>query len=145
MKNQKIILLTIFLICGMILSACGKQVSSAEQVEPIQLEKLDDSRNKLILTSRAAERLDVQTAAVSETMMNEQTYLTVPYSTIIYDLEGGTWIYVNPEPLTYHREKVEVEMIDGNMVLLKAGPPAGTMVVTTAVAELYGADTGVGK
>ncbi|HKJ26562.1 MAG TPA: hypothetical protein VJ965_02900 [Anaerolineales bacterium] len=97
------------------------------------------------MTEHAAQRLDIQTAPVTETMMDENTYLMIPYSTIIYDLEGEVWIYINPEPLTYQREKVVVEMIDGDSVLLKEGPAAGTMVVTIGVPELYGADTGVGK
>ena len=69
----------------------------------------------------------------------------VPYSTIIYDLTGGVWVYVNLAPLTYQREQVVVETIDGDSVLLSEGPTAGTMVVTIGVPELYGADTGVGK
>ncbi|MGD2026405.1 MAG: hypothetical protein PVI99_01200 [Anaerolineales bacterium] len=145
MKYQKTIYLIIIMICGLMLSACGNQSTSAEAVEPIHLEKIDDTRNKLTLTEHAAQRLDIQTTPVSETMMDENTYLMVPYSTIIYDLEGEVWIYINPEPLTYQREKVVVEMIDGDSVLLKEGPATGTMVVTTGVAELYGADTGVGK
>lgn len=145
MKYQKTIFLIIIMICGLVLSACGNQSTSAEAVEPIHLEKIDDSRNKLTLTEHAAQRLDIQTAPVTETMMDENTYLMVPYSTIIYDLQGEVWIYINPEPLTYQREKVVVEMIDGDSVFLNEGPAAGTMVVTTGVAELYGADTGVGK
>ncbi len=78
-------------------------------------------------------------------MMEDNTYLVVPYSTIVYDLRGEVWLYVNPAPLTYQREKVVVETIDGGSVYLSAGPPVGTVVVTTGVAELYGADTGVGK
>lgn len=145
MKYQKNIFIIIIMICGLVLSACGNQSTSAEAVEPIQLEKIDSTRNKLTLTEHAAQRLDIQTAPVTETMMDENTYLMVPYSTIIYDLEGEVWIYINPEPLTYQREKVVVEMIDGDSVLLKEGPAAGTMVVTIGVPELYGADTGVGK
>jgi len=148
-KNQKTIVSLVslvFAICGLMLSACGNQPSSAEAVEPITLEKIEGTdRHRLILTDHAAKRLDIQTAPVGETMMDESTYLTVPYSTLIYDLEGEVWVYINSETLTYHREKVVVEMIDGDTVLLKDGPPSGTMVVTTAVAELYGADTGVGK
>lgn len=147
MKYQKFLFLTIIIIlCAMATSACGNKTTSAEHSEPITLEKIEGSdRNKLTLTERAAQRLDIQTAPVSETMLGDTTYLAVPYSTIIYDLTGGVWIYVSPAPLTYHREQVVVETIDGDTVLLKEGPPVGTLVVTTAVAELYGADTGVGK
>ena len=145
MKYQKTIFFFILVICGLVLSACGNNPTSAEKVEPITLEKIDDTRNRLILTERAAERLDIQTAPVGETTMDEGTYLVVPYSAIIYDLTGGVWVYVNPAPLTYHREQVSVETIDGESVLLKDGPSVGTMVVTIGVPELYGSDTGVGK
>jgi hypothetical protein len=145
MNYQKPIFFIILLICGIVLTACGNNPTSAEKIEPISLEKIDETRNRLILTERAAQRLDIQTVAVSETTMDESTYLVVPYSTIIYDLTGEVWIYINPAPLTYHREHVVVETIDGDSVLLKEGPPVGTMVVTVGVAELYGSDTGVGK
>ena len=145
MKYQKIIFFFILVICGLVLSACGNNPTSAEKVEPITLEKIDDTRNRLILTERAAERLDIQTVAVSETTMDEGNYLVVPYSAIIYDLTGGVWVYVNPAPLTFHREQVSVETIDGDSVLLNDGPAVGTMVVTIGVPELYGSDTGVGK
>jgi len=144
MKDQKTIFFIILVICGLVLSACGNNSTSVEKNEPITLEKIDESRNRLILTEHAAQRLDIQTAHVTETTMSE-TYLVVPYSTIIYDLTGGVWIYIQSGPLTYHREQVVVETIDGDSVLLKEGPPVGTMVVTVGVPELYGADTGVGK
>jgi predicted small secreted protein len=145
MKYHKISLFFIFVICGVVLAACGNTHTGGEKIQPISLEEIDETRNRLILTERAAQRLDIQTAPVSETMMEEMTYLVVPYSTIIYDLTGGVWVYVNPAPLTYQREQVVVETIDGDSVLLSEGPPAGTMVVTIGVPELYGADTGVGK
>jgi hypothetical protein len=145
MNYRKPIFFIILFICGMVLTACGNNPTSAEKIEPISLEKIDETRNRLILTERAAERLDIQTVPISEMMMDESTYLMVPYSTIVYDLKGEVWVYVNPAPLTYHREHVVVETIDGDSVLLTDGPPVGTMVVTVGVAELYGSDTGVGK
>ncbi len=69
----------------------------------------------------------------------------VPYAAIIYGLNGETWIYVNPEPLTFVREPVTINYIDGDLAVLEEGPPVGTSVATVAVAELYGTDTGVGK
>lgn len=145
MKDGKTFIFIIIVFCGLILSACGNNPTSAEKIEPITLEKIDDTRNRLVLTERAAERLDIQTVAMSETMMDENTYLVVPYSAILYDLTGDVWVYINPAPLTYQRERVDVETIEGDSVLLKDGPAVGTMVVTIGVPELYGADTGVGK
>jgi hypothetical protein len=69
----------------------------------------------------------------------------IPYSAVIYDLTGDTWVYTNPEPLTYVRHPISVDYIEGDMVVLVDGPPAGTLIATVGVPELYGADTGVGK
>jgi multidrug efflux pump subunit AcrA (membrane-fusion protein) len=110
-------------------------------VEPIEGTEL----NRLTLTEKAAERLDLQTAQVSEEQVDGTQRLVVPYSAVIYDLEGKTWIYINPEPLTYVREPVTIDYIEGDMVVLVDGPASGTAVVTVGVPELYGADTGIGK
>ena len=71
--------------------------------------------------------------------------LIVPVASLIYDLNGGTWIYISREPLQFLRFPVVVDYILDDMVVLSEGPPAGTKVVVVGVAELHGADTGVGK
>ena len=43
------------------------------------------------------------------------------------------------------RHPVTGEYIEGDRAILLDGPPVGTNVVTVGVAELYGADTGIGK
>lgn len=69
----------------------------------------------------------------------------VPYSALIYDLNGDTWVYISPEPLVFMCHPVTVEYIEGDRAILSDGPPVGTTVATVGVAELYGADTGIGK
>jgi hypothetical protein len=69
----------------------------------------------------------------------------VPYSAIVYGLNGETWVYTNPESLTFTRQLVTVDYIEGGQVVLLDGPPPGTEVVTVGAALLLGADTGVGK
>ena len=71
--------------------------------------------------------------------------LTVPVAALLYDLNGNTWIYINPEPLQFLRVPVVVDYILEDTVVLLEGPPAGTKVAVVGVAELHGADTGVGK
>lgn len=68
----------------------------------------------------------------------------IPYSSVIYDLHGETWVYTNPAPLTFVRERVEVDYIDGDNAILAGGPNAGTQIVSVGVAELYGTEFGVG-
>ena len=69
----------------------------------------------------------------------------IPYSAVIYGLNGETWTYINPESLTYMRHPITVDYIEGGQAFLTDGPPVGTSVVTVGAQMLYGADTGVGK
>ena len=71
--------------------------------------------------------------------------LTVPVASLIYGLNGETWIYISPDHLQFLRVPVVVDYIIGDMVVLVDGPNAGTKVVIVGVPELHGADTGVGK
>ena len=70
--------------------------------------------------------------------------MTIPYAAVVYDADGKTWAYVNSQPLVYERAEITVDEIEGETARLSAGPPAGTQVVTTGAAELYGAEIGVG-
>jgi hypothetical protein len=69
----------------------------------------------------------------------------IPYSAVIYDVKGATWVYVNFDSLTYQRQPIKIDYIDRDIAYLLDGPASGTSVVTSGVAELYGAETGVGK
>ena len=69
----------------------------------------------------------------------------VPYNAVIYDLEGDTWVYTSPAPLTFVRHHVKVDYIDDDTAILTEAPPVGTKVVSVGVAELFGAEFGIGK
>ena len=69
----------------------------------------------------------------------------VPFAALLYDVKGKTWVYINPEPLTFVRAPVTVDYIDDNLVFLSDGPPLDTKVVTVGSSLLYGAETGVSK
>jgi hypothetical protein len=64
---------------------------------------------------------------------------------VVYGLKGETWAYTSPAPLTFVRQLITIDHIDGDDVFLVDGPAAGTAVVTVGVPELYGTDTGIGK
>ncbi len=66
--------------------------------------------------------------------------MIVPYSAVYYDGEGVAWVYVNPEPLVYERQRIEVERIVGDLAVITDGPPVGTKVVTVGAPLLYGAE-----
>ena len=97
---------------------------------------------RITLTQKAAERLDIKTG---KTAADAIGVMTAPYAALFYDGKGRTWVYTNPEPLVYVRAPVVVESIKGPNMVLKEGPAAGTTVVVVGVAELYGAESGIGK
>jgi hypothetical protein len=148
LKHKNFTLLLILLSLGAgLLAACGGKAAVADFAEnPYSLEAVEGTElNRVILTERAAERLGVETATVNEAMKSGEQRLVIPYSALVYDINGGTWVYKALEPLVYIRESVTVDYIEDDEAVLTEGPEVGTEVVTVAVAELYGADTGVGK
>jgi len=149
-SNRKQWLVALLVIGCLGLAACNQPVSSASgeadapppaKVEPIAGTNL----NRVILTADAAARIGVQTATVQQKQTAGTTRMVVPYSAVIYDLHGDTWVYTNPSPLTYVRSAISVDNIVGDQTTLVNGPPVGTAIVTVGAAELFGAELGVGS
>ena len=70
----------------------------------------------------------------------------LPYAALLYDAQGKTWVYINPEPRVYERKAVTVTKIEAGAVTASDGPRwSGTPVVTVAAAELFGAEFVTGK
>jgi RND family efflux transporter MFP subunit len=68
--------------------------------------------------------------------------LTVPWSAVVFDVHGGTWVYAQTAPRTYVRKRVVVLYTAGADAVLAAGPAAGTRVVAHGGQQLFGAETG---
>lgn len=142
------ILILITLLSLLLITACGSDSQEMTKEEPASVEEGDGEFNKVTLTEKAAERLDIQSEPVREENMGGETNMVIPYAAIIYGLNGETWAYIrNPgaESLTFVRVPITIDRIEDDLVILKDGPEVGTEVVTVGVAELYGTDTGVGK
>jgi hypothetical protein len=104
---------------------------------PASLAPADPSGVKQVtFTEDAARRIELQTG----TAQTSGQGVVVDYAALIYDQNGGSWVYVMPEPLTYRRTKVDVLRIEGDRVTLVRGPVPGTRVVTRGAAEVYGAE-----
>jgi hypothetical protein len=97
---------------------------------------------KLTVTDRALERLDLQTEIVKP---SAGTVIVLPYSALLYDANGKTWVYTSPSPQVFERQEVTVARVEGGVVIATAGPPAGTTIVTVGAAELFGAEFGTAK
>ena len=146
MQFNKRWMLVALIFASLQLSACGQTQSATTKTQTSKVEKIDGSDfNRVTLTEKAAQRLDIKTAQINEEQVNGAQRKVIPYAAVVYGLKGETWAYTNPAPLTFVRQAITIDYIDGDKVVLVDGPASGTPVVTVGVPELYGTDTGIGK
>ena len=138
MKPNNFFLFLLVTLIALSLAACGPKPTTIEKINPSTLEEIEGSElQRVILTEKAAERIGVQTVPVDG--------MVVPYSAVIYDIEGNTWVYTNPEGLTFVRAPIVVDRIEGDQAFLSQELETDDPVVTVGVIEIYGAETGVSK
>ena len=114
-----------------------------EEAQPAVVEPTGtDGVSRVVLSQRAAERLNVETAPVTSVRLNRRVRGAIPYTAVIYDTNGDAWTYTSPEPLVYVRQDVEVVRVRGGEAILAHGPPTGTSVVTVGQVELWGVEYG---
>ena len=115
-------------------AAC-KQAETPE-VEHYQASKITPGEHDhpvVTLTKLGADRIGLETTAIEKD--------AIPYSALLYDAEGGQpYVFVNTKGLSFHREDVTVDTIDGDRVNLADGPANGTQVVTVGVPQVHGAE-----
>jgi hypothetical protein len=131
----------VLVIAGLQMSACQKYDDGQKTEHPAEVEQIEGSAlSRVTLTEKAIQRLDLQTDEVRQ----QANIFVVPYSSLIYDPQGNTWVYTSPQPRTFVRQQVSVDRIEGDLAYLSESPPAGTVIASIGVAELYGAEFEMG-
>jgi hypothetical protein len=128
-------------------AGCQHHTEEHHAEHPVEVEPIKGANvNRVKMTERAIQRIDLKTDTIREQQVSRppSPRRVIPHSALIYDAKGGTWVYTSPEPRTFVKHKVDVAYVEGDVAVLNDGPPAGTIVVSTAAAEVYGADSGVG-
>jgi hypothetical protein len=132
----------VFIIASLQLSACAPASTPQEVIKPVHLEPIAGTDlNRVILTEKAAERLDIQTGLVRDEEIDGKQQKVIPYAAVLYDPTGQAWTYTNPEPLVFIRQAIVVDHIKGDMAVLSEGPDSGMAVVTVGAAELFGSES----
>jgi hypothetical protein len=75
----------------------------------------------------------------------EQDALVVPWSAVLHDFRGGTWVYREVAAHRFERLRVEVDGVEGRRAVLARGVEHGMAVVTAGAAELFGSELGFAK
>lgn len=142
MKRLHTSLVALLVVGSLYLSACSAKPEAPAEAPPVQVDHLTGEQpTRLTLTEDAIKRLDLQTDSVQVATVNGVEQTLIPYSSLIYDTNGGTWVYTSPQAGTYFRTAVQVESIDGDDAIVAAGLPSGTAVVTVGAEELFGSET----
>ena len=118
------------------LSSC-REDKVAEKYHPATLDSTEvKGIMRVTLDAKAAERIGLQTASITE----ENGRKVIPYGALMYDTKGNTWTFTGTGPLSFVRQAVVVDNVDGDKVILADGPAVGTVIVTVGAAELMGAE-----
>jgi hypothetical protein len=132
------------LLLPLILAGCAKVPGEEEEAEKAAtVEKIAGTDlNKVVLIQEAAERLGIETTPVASRQGGQES---VPYSAVIYDAEGHAWVFTTGEELSYVKQPITIDRIEGDTAVLDEGPEVGTEVVSQGAAELYGVEDGIGE
>ena len=142
------LIVAIMIAATLLTSACAqKAATTASKPKPVTVEKIAGSNlSRVTLTDEGVARIGLRTEPVGDVLDAGTLLRAMPYAAIIYDKTGDTWAYTAAtEPRTFVRQSIKIRSINGNVAYLTDGPAVGTPVVTVGVAELYGAEFGVGK
>lgn len=134
-------------IAALQVSGCDTSDPHAVHAKPVSVEyDANSGLGTVTLTAKGAERIGLKTVEIMEQSVSRSSTprLTVPYSSLIYDPQGGTWVYASPAPLIFMRKKIDIDYIEGDVVILNSGPEVGTVVASVGVAEIYGSEFAVG-
>lgn len=97
------------------------------------------------LDNRQAKFLPGQRVAAELTLRGKENALSVPWSAVVTDIYGGSWVYEPIGERTFVRKRVVVDHVTDGQALLAAGPAEGSEVVSAGAIELFGVETGFSK
>jgi len=86
-----------------------------------------------------------QRVGVTLALKSHEESLAIPWSAVLHDVQGGTWVYENTAPQTFVRRPVEVKRVSGELALLGRAPQTGAKIVTVGAVELFGTEFSTGK
>jgi hypothetical protein len=117
-------------------SASGDHETPPARVDPIGTTGI----NRVTLTAEAANRLGIETAPVTGRVVDGRRRTVIPYSALMYDVDGATWVYKRLAPLVFARHRVTIATIEGKQAIVSSGPKIGVRVVTVGASELFGSE-----
>jgi len=118
---------------GLVLGACSEVESNLRENQPYTVEGPEDAAIKTVkMEDATAALLPVELATVRQ----EGARKVVAHNAVIYNPDGGSFVYTKPQAETYIRALIKIVRVTGDDAVLSKGPAVGTKIVTTGSAEL---------
>jgi hypothetical protein len=147
MRRRNRWLATGLLFASLSISGCNSKGDAAvERAAPAKIVAIEGSDlSRVELTAEAAERVGITTeparaVSIAGSPAGKAQQIVIPLAAVLYDKDGVTWAYTNPEPLVFVRQRLTISRVEGDLAVLQSGPAVGTIVVTVGAAELLGAE-----
>ena len=86
-----------------------------------------------------------QRVSVQLPLGGQESQRVVPWSAVVQDINGGSWVYEKVGDHKFARRRVQVKHVVDQWAVLEQGPPVDTKIVVTGVAEMFGTEFGFGK
>jgi RND family efflux transporter MFP subunit len=97
------------------------------------------------LDNRQAGLAPGQRVGVALPIKGEDKGLTVPWSAVVIDIHGGTWVYEQMAPHVFLRRRTTIRYVVGDQAIVASGLKPGVPVVVSGAAELFGTEVGFSK
>ncbi|MEK9825912.1 MAG: efflux RND transporter periplasmic adaptor subunit, partial [Methylotenera sp.] len=89
-------------------------------------------------TLRPAQRVSITLNTIGKSSKD----LTIPWSAIVFDIHGGSWVYIQKSKNIYERNRVFLDHVTGSNAVMSQGPAEGSHIVVNGALELFGVETG---
>ena len=76
------------------------------------------------------------------TLSKSDNKLTIPYSAVVYDIYGGSWVYMQQTKNSYERKRVFLDHVSGNQAIISEEPTENSKIVINGALELFAVETG---
>ncbi len=95
-----------------------------------------------IQNNQSALRPMQRVSVTLNTQSKSSKALTLPWSAVVIDIYGGSWVYTQQSKNLYARKRVFLDYVSGSQAIITDGPPEGSKIVVNGALELFGVETG---
>ena len=136
-RSNRRIVIAVMIFAALLSSACQQKSDTSNKIEPTNIRDTGETLYRVRLTANKADEYNIQTTAVREARVSVGVRKVIPSVAVVNDQHGNTWMFTNPEPLVFVRNRIRVDYIEEDLAVLSDGPPAGTAVVTVGADKLF--------